>query len=66
MHGRGDGLRCNVPGCKGIIRALTGLQEIEKLRYHYYRFHHCRLTVQQALELRVHIEESGNQHRKGG
>ena len=52
-----DGLRCPVPGCKHTVRALTGLQEIEKLKAHYKKAHLARITTQEALEIRVRIEK---------
>ena len=49
-------LVCRVPGCRHRIRAMTGFQEIERLRQHYLRAHLARLTMQQALELRAQWE----------
>ena len=51
-----DGLKCPVPGCKKIIRGMTGLQELQKLRSHYERAHLARITMEEALELRRRIE----------
>ncbi len=46
------GLRCRVPGCRVVIHAMTGLQEINKLRRHFTRAHLARLAMIDALELR--------------
>lgn len=47
------GLRCQVRGCRAVIHALTGLQELDKLIRHYRRVHLARLTMAEALELRA-------------
>ena len=59
-------LRCPVPGCRVIIRAWTGLQELEKFIQHYARSHKCHMTMEEALERRVQAERQGNIHHKGG
>lgn len=51
-----SGLKCPVPGCKKVIYALTGLQELQKLQQHYKRAHLARLNIEDALELRARIE----------
>jgi hypothetical protein len=51
-----DGLRCEVPGCRTTIHAFTGLQELQKLIQHYWRAHHARLSMTDALELRSRME----------
>ncbi len=53
---RFDGLRCRVPGCKTIIYALTGLQEIQKLQKHMARAHLARKDMLAALETRAEWE----------
>jgi len=53
---RFDGLKCEVPGCRTTIRAFTGLQELQKLIKHYWRAHHARLSMNDALELRSRME----------
>jgi hypothetical protein len=47
------GLKCQVPGCKKIIHAMTGLQEITKMRAHMKRAHLASITPSEALELRA-------------
>jgi hypothetical protein len=49
-------LRCQVPGCHVVIRALTGLRELHKLQEHFARAHLARLTMDEALELRANWE----------
>jgi len=56
VRDRFDGLVCHVPGCKKVIRALTGLQELMKLRQHMRRAHGANWDMNQALENRVVIE----------
>jgi len=34
-----DNLICPYDGCKTVIRALTGLQELNKMRQHFARKH---------------------------
>lgn len=58
--------RCPVPGCRVIIRAWTGLQELHKLIRHYERVHGCRMDLNEALERRAEAERQGNIHHKGG
>lgn len=36
---------------------MTGLQQLDLLRMHYKRSHLARLTLDQAMELRVRIEQ---------
>lgn len=52
-----DNLRCQVPGCKSVIRAMTGLQEIHKLITHMRRVHATTWDVTQALEWRARWEK---------
>jgi len=49
-------LRCTVPGCKKVIRAMTGLQELQKLRTHMRRAHLANWDMNEALENRVTME----------
>lgn len=51
-----NGLKCSVPGCKKVIRAMTGLQELTKLRQHMKRVHLANWTAGEALENRAEIE----------
>ena len=51
-----DGLKCSVPGCKKIIRAFTGLQELVKLQAHIKRCHRANWNMNETLENRVIIE----------
>jgi len=51
-----EGLRCTMPGCKTVIRAWTGLQEIQKLMKHFEGKHKLVLTMDRALEFRVAME----------
>lgn len=48
-----DGLRCRVVGCAHVIRAWTGLQEVEKLRAHFRQAHLAELSMVEALEVRA-------------
>jgi hypothetical protein len=54
---RFDGLRCQVPGCKKVIHAMTGLQELQKMRAHMRRCHLASITTGEALELRAAWED---------
>lgn len=51
-----DGLRCQVPGCRHVVRAFTGLQELDKMRKHLARAHLAKITPGEALELRAKWE----------
>ena len=51
------GLRCDVPGCKKVIHAFTGLQELNKLQAHMRRAHRTPMNMNEALDRRVEIEE---------
>lgn len=53
---RFDGLRCHVPGCRVVIRALTGLQELQKLQRHLKRAHLATKTMSEVLETRAEWE----------
>jgi len=58
------GLKCTVPGCKKVIVAWTGLQELMKLRQHMARAHRANWNMDQALNNRVIMEnknEKANQ-----
>lgn len=46
------GLRCGEKNCRHVIRAATGLREIEKLIVHLRRKHKRTLSMEAALELR--------------
>ena len=50
------GLKCHVPGCKKVIRAMTGLQELQKLQAHIRKAHGANWTMAETLENRVEIE----------
>ena len=54
-----DGLRCGVPGCKKVIRAFTGLQELQKMQAHLRRAHLASVAPGEALELRKKFEQRG-------
>lgn len=45
-------LVCPRDGCRRVIRAMTGLQELDKLVKHYARVHGINITFADALELR--------------
>lgn len=52
------GLRCPHIGCSRRIRpALTGLQELDKVRAHFQRCHNEPLTMEEALDVRVAAED---------
>lgn len=52
---RFDGLICPYAGCKKVIYALTGLQELQKFQQHCRRKHKTDLDMKDALELRAFI-----------
>ncbi len=57
-----DNLICPHPTCKTVIKAMTGLQELNKLQTHWQR-KHGSMSMSQALETRaIHerMEESEN------
>lgn len=56
-----DGLKCSVPGCKKVIHAMTGLQELQKLRQHMARAHKANWNMNETLENRVVIENKQGQ-----
>jgi hypothetical protein len=43
--------------CTGNIMGMTGLQEIQKLVAHFYRVHKMGLTMDEALRVRIDMEE---------
>lgn len=56
MRDKFDGLKCSVPGCKKIIYAMTGLQELHKLQQHMKRVHLARWDLNETLENRSIME----------
>lgn len=56
---RFDGLRCPKLGCKTVIYALTGLQELVKLQQHLRGKHREPTDMRRALEIRARAEKSG-------
>lgn len=50
-------MNCTVKGCRGTIRGMTGLQELDKLRKHFARKHKVALSMGEALEVRIDVEE---------
>lgn len=56
MRDHFDRLKCPVPGCRRWIAGTTGLDEITKLRTHYWRAHLARLDTNEALELRSRLD----------
>lgn len=61
-----SGLKCGVPGCNTVIRAMTGLQELQKLRQHMRRAHAVNYNMTDALELRLHYEDKQEQEGQQG
>lgn len=57
-----NGLKCTVPGCKKVIHAFTGFQELQKLQAHMSRAHRANWNMNEALENRVIME---NKNAKG-
>ena len=57
-------LRCQVPGCRSTIKALTGLQEIDKLAKHMARVHLSAHSPRELLELRAAWEDRADAERK--
>ena len=58
------GLKCDVSGCRKVIHAMTGLQEIQKLQAHMHRAHQNPMGMNEALERRVEIETGGSPEKK--
>jgi hypothetical protein len=52
-----DGLKCPVPGCKKVIYAFTGLQELDKLQKHMAKAHYARWNAIETLENRAIMEK---------
>ena len=52
-----SGLKCTVPGCGVTIRALTGLQELQKLRQHMYKAHLVCWTMEETMHNRIVMEQ---------
>ena len=50
-------MNCTVKGCQGIIRGMTGLQELDNLRKHFRKAHKLALSMGEALEVRVDVED---------
>lgn len=50
------GLKCTYPGCKKVINAMTGLQEVQKLQAHVKKAHGLNWDMNLALENRVLME----------
>ena len=46
------GLICPHLGCKHVIRAMTGLQEIQKLQAHFRKKHSKNININEALQIR--------------
>jgi len=55
-----DGLKCTVPGCKKVIRAMTGLQELQKLQAHMARCHMARWDIGETLHNRAEMEKKND------
>jgi hypothetical protein len=49
-------LRCRILGCSYHIRAMTGLQELDRLRGHFRREHEWIVPMILALEIRALFE----------
>lgn len=49
-------MKCTMPKCRSTINGLTGLDEIVKLRQHFAKAHKMPLTMEEALEVRIDIE----------
>lgn len=45
-------LKCPHLGCKHIIKAMTGLQELQKMQAHFASKHNKRINMNDALEIR--------------
>jgi hypothetical protein len=50
-------LRCTMPKCRATINAMTGLQELDKLQRHFAKAHKLPLTMTEALEVRINLED---------
>lgn len=58
-----DGLKCHVPGCKKVIHAFTGLQELDKLRKHMLKAHNANWNMNETLENRAELERRQEESR---
>ena len=54
-------LKCQVRGCKIVLRGATGFQELERLIGHFRRAHLSNITLREALEIRAQWESKGDQ-----
>lgn len=59
-----DGLRCPHICCKAVIRGVTGLDELMKLRAHFLREHGRRLEMDEAMEARQWAEETNDRESR--
>lgn len=50
-------LNCTMPKCRGKIGGLTGLDEIRKLIGHFQKAHKISLSMEEALEIRINLED---------
>lgn len=51
------GLKCTLPKCGYVICALTGYQELLKLKKHFWRKHKVDLSMQEVMAARVEMED---------
>lgn len=50
-------MKCTMPKCRAQINGVSGLQEIMALRKHFQKSHKMVLTTEEALEVRLNIED---------
>lgn len=50
-------MRCTVPKCNSQINGMTGLQELEKIMKHFASKHKIRLSLPEAMEVRINLED---------
>lgn len=51
-----DKLKCTMPKCRGKIGGMTGLQEIREMQKHFSKRHRISLSMEEALEVRIDME----------
>jgi len=50
-------MKCTMPKCRSQINGVSGLQEIMALRKHFQKSHKMVLTTEEALEVRLNLED---------
>ena len=50
-------MKCTMPKCRAQINGMTGFQEIQKVQQHFARAHKVRLSMNEAMEVRINLED---------